>query len=224
MTLADRTGRIQTHLGIKADTIYGPATATAIMAALGIPETTAPEPPRPPPSVFLGILAPAPPQPPPAVLSPGERVDDRSEKAIATLLPAVRPLARALIHNAAAVGIVAKVTSAHRTYAEQNALYEQGRTKPGKIVTNATGGFSNHNFGLAFDLTIFHGPDPVFESPKYAQLGDLGKLLGLTWGGDWTKPDEPHFELRPAWAKAMSEPQMLTALRARAAAGQDLLA
>ncbi|SVE43245.1 uncharacterized protein METZ01_LOCUS496099, partial [marine metagenome] len=39
-----------------------------------------------------------------------------------------------------------------RTYAEQDDLYEQGRTEPGKIVTNARGGKSWHNFGLAIDF------------------------------------------------------------------------
>ena len=45
----------------------------------------------------------------------------------------------------------------YRSFDEQNHLYAQGRTKPGKIVTYAKGGQSYHNFGLAFEnklLTI----------------------------------------------------------------------
>src|SRR5881397_2564020 len=74
------------------------------------------------------------------------KVDDRSERLIATLLPEVQPYARALIAKAAANGITIRVISGLRTYDEQNDLYAQGRTEPGKIVTNARGGYSNHNF------------------------------------------------------------------------------
>ena len=76
------------------------------------------------------------------------RVDDRSEKVIAALLPEVQPYARALVKKAAQHGITIKVIGGLRTYEEQNELFAQGRTKPGRIVTNARGGFSNHNFGM----------------------------------------------------------------------------
>ena len=92
---------------------------------------------------------------PPSMLS--DRVDDRSEKVIATLLPEVQPYARALVTKAAQHGITIKVISGLRTYEEQNDLYAQGRTKPGRIVTKARGGFSNHNFGIAFDIGVFEG-------------------------------------------------------------------
>lgn len=60
-------------------------------------------------------------------------------------------------------------TNAHsglRTYEEQNALYAQGRTAPGNKVTNAKGGFSNHNFGIAFDIGIFEGAKYLGDSPN----------------------------------------------------------
>ena len=131
--------------------------------------------------------------------------DERSERNIATLLPQVQPLARALIESAAAIGIAIKIISGTRTYDEQNALYEQGRTKPGRIVTNARGGYSNHNFGIAFDIGVFEGGRYLDESPAYKAVGALGMKLGLEWGGNWkTIQDEPHFQLRPAWAREMS--------------------
>lgn len=43
-------------------------------------------------------------------------------------------------------------THGFRTYGEQMELWSQGRTKPGNIVTNAKGGQSAHNFGLAIDF------------------------------------------------------------------------
>jgi len=110
-----------------------------------------------------------------------DKVDDRSEKVIATLLPEVQPSARALVTKAAADGITIKVISGLRTYDEQNDLYAQGRTKPGRIVTNARGGHSNHNFGIAFDVGVFEGGQYLDESPKYKAVGVLGMDLGLEW-------------------------------------------
>ena len=151
--------------------------------------------------------------------------DARSEQNIATLLPPVQPLARALIVAAAAAGIAIKIISGTRTYEEQNALYEQGRTRSGHIVTNARGGYSNHNFGIAFDIGVFEGGRYLDESPAYKAVGALGKQLGLDWGGDWQSiQDEPHFELRPPWARAMREGAMLAELRTRRAANREVFA
>jgi len=101
----------------------------------------------------------------------GRRQDSRSEGNIATLLPRVRPFARALIEKAANQGIIIKVTSSTRSFAEQDELFAQGRTKPGKRVSNARGGFSNHNFGLAFDVTIFKGStDPERQRLLFSNL------------------------------------------------------
>ena len=133
-------------------------------------------------------------------------MDDRSEKMIATLLPQVQPYARALVKKAAQHGITIKVIGGLRTYEEQNELFAQGRTKPGRIVTNARGGFSNHNFGIAFDVGVFEGANYLGESPKYKAVGALGMDLGLEWGGNWkTFVDEPHFQLRPKWIGALRE-------------------
>lgn len=154
-----------------------------------------------------------------------EPVDARSEKNIATLHPKVQPHARALVQRASDHGIAIKVISGTRTFEEQNELFAQGRTKPGNIVTNARGGFSNHNFGIAFDIGVFEGSAYRDESPKYKAVGAVGQELGLDWGGNWkTIQDEPHFQLRPDWALDLTEKEMLTELRARVAAGKDAFA
>lgn len=142
--------------------------------------------------------------------------DDRSEKTIATLLPEVQPYARALVARAAQHEITIKVISGLRTYEEQNELFSQGRTKPGRIVTRARAGFSNHNFGIAFDIGVFEGNKYLDDSPKYKAVGILGMDLGLEWGGNWkTIVDQPHFQLRPKWAAEMKERDMLAELRTR---------
>lgn len=150
------------------------------------------------------------------VVATNEKVDPRSEIAIATLHQKVMPLTRQLIQLASQQNITIKITSGTRTYAEQDALFAKGG------VTKARGGQSNHNFGLAFDVTIFDGSQPVWESPKYKIVGKLGESVGLSWGGRWTSiVDEPHFELRPPWAAQMSESQMLSELRRRHDNGID---
>jgi D-alanyl-D-alanine carboxypeptidase-like protein len=84
---------------------------------------------------------------------------------------------------------------------QQQAIYAQGRTTPGNIVTNAQPGDSYHNFGLAFDVvpTEYKSLPNWNPSGDYWQIiGNIGKNLGLTWGGDFSTPDKPHFELKAA--------------------------
>lgn len=158
---------------------------------------------------------------------------ERSDRNIATLHPRVQVMARNLVSAAADNGINIVVTSGTRTYEEQDALFRQandGKDNDGdgrvderdEMVTKARAGHSNHNFGMAFDVTIFDGTSPAYESPRYKVLGALGKAIGLSWGGDWTSiPDEPHFELRPMWAKDLSESEMIARLRIRKDRGLD---
>jgi peptidoglycan L-alanyl-D-glutamate endopeptidase CwlK len=194
---------VQAALGVDVDGKAGTETWTAIYQAL-VPKKKG----------GGGVVVPE--------ISP---VDPRSEKNIATLAAEVQPLARALVQKAAAAGITIKVISGLRTYDEQDALYAQGRTAPGDIVTNAKGGYSNHNFGIAFDVGVFEGNKYLGESPKYKAIGALGMDLGLEWGGNWkTLVDEPHFQLRPGWANTLPEKQMLAQLRDRVASGQPVYA
>jgi peptidoglycan L-alanyl-D-glutamate endopeptidase CwlK len=191
---------IQETLGIQVDGRAGVETWSAIYAAL--------------------VKNPSDGKPPELAI---EHVDPRSEASIATLLPQVQPMARALVQKASACGIQIRVISGLRSYAEQDALYAQGRTAPGTKVTNARGGYSNHNFGIAFDIGVFSGNTYQAESPKYKAVGVLGTELGLEWGGNWTSiVDQPHFQLRPAWANALTEKDMLASLRARLASGSPV--
>lgn len=154
--------------------------------------------------------------------------DDRSEVQLATLHPDAQKVARSFLGAAKAisakVGCDVKIISGTRSYMEQDALYARGRTTPGKKVTNAPAGHSNHNFGIAFDIGIFRGKEYCDEHPLYRELGTLGKSLGLEWGGDWKFVDEPHYQMRPQWAKGMTEREMLAILRSRVAKKIDVLA
>lgn len=202
MTIDEMISAVQKKLGVEADGRAGPQTWGAIYAQVVKPR--------------IGGITPA------EAITP---VDARSEKVIATLLPEVWPFARGLVHKAAQSGILIKVISGLRTYAEQDALYAQGRTKPGRIVTKARGGYSNHNFGIAFDIGVFEGARYLPESPKYNAVGALGMDLGLEWGGNWkTIVDQPHFQLRPMWAGDLTERDMLAELRMRHDAGEPTYA
>jgi peptidoglycan LD-endopeptidase CwlK len=125
-------------------------------------------------------------------------IDERSEKNIASLNKKLQPLARRLIETATEQGIHVKVICGNRTYAEQDELYAQGRTKPGPVVTKTKGGQSMHNVGCAFDIGIFSADGKKYydESNDYERVGKIGESLGLTWGGSWRGfVDQPHFEL-----------------------------
>jgi peptidoglycan L-alanyl-D-glutamate endopeptidase CwlK len=97
-----------------------------------------------------------------------------------------------------------------RTYKEQDELYAIGRTKPGKKVTNAKGGQSYHNFGLAFDIVLIRdlNGDGKYETAswdtkididgdgrsEWMEVVDIAKRYGWEWGGDWKFTDNPHFQ------------------------------
>jgi peptidoglycan L-alanyl-D-glutamate endopeptidase CwlK len=86
-----------------------------------------------------------------------------------------------------------------RTYEDQDRLYEQGRTQPGPIVTNARGGESFHNFRVAYDIRLFDGSGRYIVNgadAAYQRAGLLGEGLKLEWGGRWISPVDPsHFQL-----------------------------
>lgn len=131
--------------------------------------------------------------------------DIRSEANIATLLPEAQIAARQLMTIAATLPFLTRIISGTRSYAEQDRLFAQGRTAPGRVVTAARGGQSNHNFGIAFDVGIF-APSGTYYSGRsneernaYERLAREAKnrIQNLEWGGDWiTFRDPPHYQLR----------------------------
>jgi peptidoglycan L-alanyl-D-glutamate endopeptidase CwlK len=147
--------------------------------------------------------------------------DERTERNIATLHPAVQPRAREFMRLAldiaTANSMAVRIISGLRTYSEQDALYAKGRTTPGPKVTNARAGFSNHNFGTAWDIGLFKAKTYLDESPIYREIGIAARSLGLTWGGDFKSiVDEPHYEVPTGLTLAQ--------MRERVAAGKDIFA
>ncbi|ETT41444.1 L-alanyl-D-glutamate peptidase [Paenibacillus sp. FSL R7-269] len=136
-----------------------------------------------------------------------EQVRTKSAAKIAGLIPCVKAAAEALIDRSYAAGIPIIIVQGLRTIAEQDALYAQGRSKPGQIVTNAKGGYSNHNFGVAIDFALLTNDgrsvswDTKLDGNRngkadWNEVVAIAKALGFTWGGDWkTFVDLPHFEM-----------------------------
>lgn len=128
--------------------------------------------------------------------------DNRSEDNIATLLPKMQQYARMILGRANLwgkdVGCTVQIVSGTRTYAEQDVLFAQ-RPK----VTNARGGQSWHNFGLAVDLGIFRNGkyltgNSAAEDKLYVAMAAAIKTVStqIEWGGDWTGgfKDKPHYQ------------------------------
>jgi hypothetical protein len=116
---------------------------------------------------------------------------------INTLHPLIRRPAKELVLRCQIqLGINLRVAQALRTIAEQDALYAKGRTVSGDIVTNAKGGSSYHNFGLAFDLVEITSEGGVNYNYDHAAVSSIGKSLGFEWGGDWKSiVDKPHYQM-----------------------------
>jgi peptidoglycan L-alanyl-D-glutamate endopeptidase CwlK len=121
-------------------------------------------------------------------------------------LAQVHPLLSAKVHAMASVlegqGIIIRVVQGLRTATQQDELYAQGRTRPGPVVTDARGGYSMHNFGLAVDcIPGIRGKEPwqpnwEAKHPDYGAMIAAGEAQGLVSGAHWESiPDEPHFQL-----------------------------
>ncbi len=134
------------------------------------------------------------------------KFDPRTETGFGTLEPRMQERARQfLLLVKLGTDYDFRITSATRTYEQQVALYRQGQSEDGSIVTRARGGQSKHNFGIAFDLTLFIKGSPAYESPAYDTIGHLAKGVGLEWGGNWTSiVDRPHYQ----WPTGLSLEQL----------------
>lgn len=114
------------------------------------------------------------------------------------LYPALKVKAEQLIHKLELQDIDVEVSQGLRSWADQEALYAQGRTLPGKIVTNAKPEQSWHTFGCAFDFDIqtSEGIDWTGNDEAWNATIAAGELLGLYSGSEFrTFPDKPHFQL-----------------------------
>lgn len=177
MSLVSDIRTIQRAVGAEPDGIFGPRTAAAVLRHLERMEM-----------VDAGV-------------TPALPLDERTLGCIETLDEKARDSFEELAlrgkATAATFGCDYIMISGHRTWEEQDSLYRQ-RPK----VTNARGGYSNHNFGIAGDFGVFSGKSYLdaaegkLAAAVHAAVAVHARKLGFEWGGDWkTLKDYPHFEI-----------------------------
>jgi len=141
------------------------------------------------------------------ILASIARIDERNKKVHLHL--AFRKKLAALADALAAKGMETLITDGFRTFAEQDEIFAQGRTKPGDIVTGSRGGLSNHNYGMAVDMYPVLAGRVFTEKPKgthkdlaprFLQIQqaviDEAERIGLTSGVHFRKlHDTPHVQL-----------------------------
>lgn len=110
-----------------------------------------------------------------------------ASRSLNDLKPAAKQRAEAFLKACADEGLDILIYCTYRSGGEQDELYAQGRTKPGKIVTNARAGDSWHNWGYAFDFVPVVGGKPQWsDASLYAKAGRIAESVGLEWAGRWT--------------------------------------
>lgn len=144
---------------------------------------------------------------------------------IAKLHWSIQEPARDVLYLAEKDGIRLIIVQGLRTWEEQDKLFAQGRRgycvckglahprqntcdfSAEARVTNARGGSSWHNFGLAIDVCPLDArgvPDWNAPAATWAQIGVIYKNRGFNWGGEWKDiVDRPHGQ-HPACGKELS--------------------
>jgi peptidoglycan L-alanyl-D-glutamate endopeptidase CwlK len=109
-----------------------------------------------------------------------------NSRAISDLNSATRLRATAFKTACAKAGIDVLITSTYRDMESQRALYAQGRTASGNIVTNAKPGQSWHNWRCAFDFVpIVNGKAQWNDTALFEHCGKIAESVGLEWAGRW---------------------------------------
>jgi peptidoglycan L-alanyl-D-glutamate endopeptidase CwlK len=94
-------------------------------------------------------------------------------------------------------GVHPVIDQTYRSFADSDKIYQQGRTTPGQIVSNAKAGQSWHNYALALDFhLVINGKDSWNVDDNWMKVVNIFKTYGFTWGGDFAGSfkDYPHLE------------------------------
>jgi peptidoglycan L-alanyl-D-glutamate endopeptidase CwlK len=120
-----------------------------------------------------------------------------NSRSLDELIPQAKERVEKFLELCKANDIDLLVTSTFRDFDSQTALYNQGRTTEGKIVTNAKAGDSWHNWRCAVDVVPLVNGKAMWDTsnPVWAKVGELGKEAGLEWAGEWKSFKEfAHFQ------------------------------
>jgi len=109
-----------------------------------------------------------------------------NSRSLDDLHPRVKALAETFIKHCDEAGYDILIYSTYRDIEAQNAIYAQGRTTKGSIVTNAKGGQSFHNYRVAFDwVPVCGGKARWNDYLAYSKCGKIAEEVGLEWAGRW---------------------------------------
>ena len=140
-------------------------------------------------------------------------ISSSTKKKLDLLDNIAKPVFEDLLNRCYDLNLNVQISSSFRSFTEQDKIYQQGRTLPGKIVSNAKAGTSLHNYRRACDLFILDGKKAIFEEKYYKQIWDICLLYeldkrGMFWGGSFASfKDTPHFEVSfgKSWKEIASE-------------------
>lgn len=104
---------------------------------------------------------------------------------------------RAFLDECEAAGLKVRITETYRSQKRQNELYEQGRTKPGNVVTWTKN--SRHTSRRAWDICQNIKGREYSDISFFDRCGKIAEGLDIIWGGRWKTPDRPHFEVKKDW-------------------------
>lgn len=111
-----------------------------------------------------------------------------NSRRIEDLLPPVQKMCREFVTRCNSAGIDVLITSTYRDHESQAALYAQGRTTPGKQITDAKPGQSFHNWRVAFDFVpIVNGKAQWSDTRLFRRCGEIAESVGLEWAGRWRR-------------------------------------
>ncbi len=135
-----------------------------------------------------------------------------ASREVEDLVPELQEKAKAFSEGMVQAGIDFIFTQTLRHKADQEALYAQGRKQltevnrlrklagmapiRGKQNIKVTWTMkSKHLEGKAFDIAVKQDGKITWAGILYVRAGEIGESVGLKWGGRFSKPDMPHFEL-----------------------------
>ena len=122
-------------------------------------------------------------------------LSQRTMSIINSLAPEFRPQVQAMMLEGLRQGLKPELSEGKRSQDRQNALYEQGRTTPGQVVTWTRS--SMHTRGLAVDVVQLDDKGNITWNATpgfWDAMARIGKSQGMKWGGDFKTPDRPHFQ------------------------------
>lgn len=127
---------------------------------------------------------------------------------ISELTPNAQKACNLFIAECKRRGLNVLITETYRSQERQDYLYAQGRTRKGNKVTWTK--YSRHTSRRAWDICKNLKGHEYSDTEFFNKCGEIARSLGITWGGDWSTPDRPHFEVSEVWNYKGDEPMTET--------------